>query len=209
MSDFEDPIWGHMQEIRKKIITTPQDVERSNPIKYYLALIFCISFFLWTGFKLSYIFPFEEKVKSKEENLNPKVEELNTSVKEEMSSLHPEIKLTIGQKVAIVGTQEKMLDTPPCIIAGRTLLPLRFIGEVLGANFIWDNQQKKVTYILGSNTVEHVVGQKNAQVNGQTVPLDVPAHIIDGRTMLPLRFIGESLGTSVTWGGETKTVVLR
>lgn len=148
-------------------------------------------------------------VKNKVENLSKEVAILDTALKEGDLSLHPEIKLTIGQKIAFVGEQEKILDTPPCIVGGRTLLPLRFIGEILGANFTWNNELKKVTYILGNNTVELIVGRKEAIVNGQAITLDVPADIVNGRTMVPLRFIGEALGTSVTWIGETKTVVIR
>ncbi|MEM3385958.1 MAG: copper amine oxidase N-terminal domain-containing protein, partial [Nitrososphaeria archaeon] len=77
----------------------------------------------------------------------------------------------------------------------------------------WDGTQKKVTVSLGSNTIELWIGKSSALVNGIDTPIDssnpkVVPEIINGRTMLPLRFVAESLGCDVQWDGTTKTITL-
>ena len=46
------------------------------------------------------------------------------------------------------------------------------------------------------------------QLNGQPILLDAPALIIDGATMVPLRFVGESFGAEVRWMAPTQTVII-
>ncbi|NMA14339.1 MAG: copper amine oxidase N-terminal domain-containing protein, partial [Clostridia bacterium] len=117
--------------------------------------------------------------------------------------------LTIGQAHAKVGTRECTLEAPPFITAGRTYLPLRFVGEAFGTQFHWDGVAKKITYQTSQGMVELVIGANTAKIGTETVQLDAPAQIKNGRTVVPLRFVGESLGASVTWHNETKTVEIR
>ncbi|MEW6573432.1 MAG: stalk domain-containing protein [Bacillota bacterium] len=109
--------------------------------------------------------------------------------------------------VAIDG-ERLSCDVPPVIEQGRTLVPLRAIFEALGAAVDWDGTTRTVTGRKRTTTVKLVVGQKTAYVNGKAVALDVPARIISGRTMVPLRFIGESLGAKVDWDGTKRTVIV-
>lgn len=99
-------------------------------------------------------------------------------------------------------------DVPPTVIEGRTLVPLRAIFEALDAQVTWDNNTKKVTGQKGSTTVVLTINKKTAQVNGVNTILDVPATIVDGRTMVPARFIAESLGQRVSWDEKLRTVVI-
>lgn len=96
-------------------------------------------------------------------------------------------------------------DVPPQIVDGRTLVPLRAIFEALGASITWDGATQTVTAVRGDRTVILQVGAPTATVNGQPVTLAVPAQIIGGRTMVPLRFVAEALGAGVEWEGETRT----
>ncbi|NPV88377.1 copper amine oxidase N-terminal domain-containing protein [Coprothermobacteraceae bacterium] len=121
------------------------------------------------------------------------------------------IVLHIGDKTFYVDGYPLSLDSPPIIKNGRTLLPIRAIVEALGGQVGWDANQKKVTVTLGSNRVELWIGKNTALVNGRQVMIDatnpkVVPEIINGRTMLPLRFVAESLGCSVEWDGNTQTV---
>ncbi|MGC8575744.1 MAG: stalk domain-containing protein, partial [Caldisericum sp.] len=64
------------------------------------------------------------------------------------------------------------------------------------------------------NTIELWIGKNTATVNGITKPIDptnskVVPEIINGRTMLPLRFVAESLGCSVDWNATTKTITIK
>lgn len=110
-------------------------------------------------------------------------------------------------KVTVDG-HELDFDVPPQIIEGRTLVPLREIFEALGSAVQWDAKTKTATGQRGSTVVKLPVGSKEALRNGQKIELDVPATIINGRTLVPARFIAESLGAEVAWDGATRTVII-
>lgn len=99
-------------------------------------------------------------------------------------------------------------DQIPIIEAGRTLVPMRGIFEAFGADVNYESKGRVVTGILGEKTVLLTIGSAKASVNGKEVILDVPAKIVNGRTLVPLRFVGESLDADVDWIKETRTVVI-
>jgi len=100
------------------------------------------------------------------------------------------------------------MDVPPTIIEGRTLVPLRAIFEALGAEIEWNDEAQIVTGRKGDIIVVLPIGNSFPIVNGTAVEIDVPGMLINGRTMVPARFIGESLGASITWDDATRTVVI-
>ena len=118
------------------------------------------------------------------------------------------IELQIGSRSAYINNNRIELDAPPFTENGRTLVPLRFIGEAFGANIEWDAETKKVTYSLGSTKIEVVIGSVVALVNGEKKNLDVPPKLVNGRTFVPLRFISESFGASVIWEAATKKIYI-
>ncbi|MBT9173625.1 MAG: hypothetical protein DDT21_02026 [Syntrophomonadaceae bacterium] len=90
----------------------------------------------------------------------------------------------------------------PFIEKGRTMVPLRFLGEQLGAVVRFDSAKKEVTVTKGTVTIQLRLGEKTARVSQQggvprTVALDVPARAVRGRTVVPLRFVSEALGAAV------------
>lgn len=89
---------------------------------------------------------------------------------------------------------------------GRILVPMRTIFETLGATVDWDSGTRKVTGRRGDLWVELIVGKPVAVKNGTEMLLDVPPEIINGSTMVPVRFISESLNAEVTWNEKTKMV---
>jgi len=137
------------------------------------------------------------------------LEEAIQSLEEEINTLSPSIFLWIGNKTGKIGDKEYTLDCPPYIEAGRTMVPLRFIGEAIGAEFTWDNTNKIVTYKKGSTVVELKVGVKKMSVNGVEKSLDVAAALKNNRTMVPVRVITEALGAKVSWVSAEKKVVIR
>jgi N-acetylmuramoyl-L-alanine amidase len=99
-------------------------------------------------------------------------------------------------------------DLPPIIINGRSLVPVRAIFEKLGAKVGWDAASKKVTISYDSNTIELKINDVNALVNGTKVAMEVPAKIINDRTVVPVRFVGEQLGMEVGWNAEKGEITL-
>jgi hypothetical protein len=99
-------------------------------------------------------------------------------------------------------------DVQPVIINGRTMVPLRKIFETLGAKVTWEDATKTVEAIRGATTLKLIINSKDAIVNGEIKTMDVPSIILDNRTLVPVRFISESLGCKVNWDSEHNTVLI-
>lgn len=99
-------------------------------------------------------------------------------------------------------------DTPPTAVDGRILVPVRAIFEALGATVEWDNSTWTATGTKGDTVIVIHIGDTTAYVNGEAKTLDVPAQIINGRTMVPARFVSESLDCDVTWYGPASTAAV-
>ena len=99
-------------------------------------------------------------------------------------------------------------EVSPVIENSRTLVPMRFILEKIGALVGWSDELKIASILYGENLEHYIEIQINsniAKVNGVEKPLDVPARLINDKTMLPLRFIAEEMGYTVNYIPETKT----
>lgn len=105
-----------------------------------------------------------------------------------------------------VDGQKLQLDVAPVISEGRTLLPLRAVAEALGAEVNYDNSTKTVSINKDSSKIILTLNKKECTVDGMQKQLDVPASSISGRTLVPLRFVGESLGAGVEWVSASKQV---
>ena len=113
---------------------------------------------------------------------------------------------TAGAVDLYVDTNLIETDTPPTVVDGRTLVPVRAIFEAIGATVEWNNDTRTATGIRDDVTVVIQIDNATAYVNGEARTLDVPAQIINGRTMVPARFISEAMGCDVTWYQQTQTV---
>lgn len=94
------------------------------------------------------------------------------------------------------------------IVEGRTMVPLRAIFEALGASVEWNQETKTVTSNLGGTEIFLTIGENKLIKNGEEIALDVPAMIMNGRTLVPVRAVSESFGVAVEWDAETRTVIL-
>lgn len=99
-------------------------------------------------------------------------------------------------------------DVPPMIINNRTLVPFRKILEALGAEVKWNGFSRTVTATKENLNIELKIDSKDVFVNDEKTILDVSATIVDGRTLIPARFISESLGCEVDWENDTRTVLI-
>ncbi|WP_422660018.1 stalk domain-containing protein [Paenibacillus sp. EC2-1] len=94
----------------------------------------------------------------------------------------------------------------PVMIQGRVMLPMRAIFEALDAKVTWNQKAQTVTAVKDGTTIVLKINSKTATINRQSVNLDVPAKNLRGTTMVPVRFVSESLGEKVGWNSKTKTV---
>lgn len=97
-------------------------------------------------------------------------------------------------------------DVQPTIIDGRTMVPLRAIFEALGATVEWDGDTQTVTSVKKDTTIQLTIGDANLYVNGEAKALDVPAQIMDSRTLVPVRAISEAFGCQVDWNAANRIV---
>jgi hypothetical protein len=127
------------------------------------------------------------------------------------------ISMTIGSPAMTVNGTTLALDTNPLVVPvirlGRTLVPVRSIVQALGGQAAWDAKTQRVTLTLGTHKIVFTVDRPAAVVDGRSVPIDaadakVVPIILNGRTMLPFRFVIEALGGSVQWDGTLRTVTV-
>lgn len=101
-------------------------------------------------------------------------------------------------------------DVPPVVESGRTLVPVRAIFEALGARITWDPATQTVSAVHPERDkyVILVLGSTTAWIDGVQVTLDVAPKSIDGRTMVPLRFISTAMGAEVGYDPATATALI-
>ena len=110
--------------------------------------------------------------------------------------------------VTINGDAVQFPGTGPQMVNGRVLVPLRGVFEKLGASVRWLPERQEVIATRGQNTVDLIIGNTNASVNGQGVKLDVPAEVVGGSTLVPIRFVSEAIGADVKWNDAEKIVII-
>ena len=97
-------------------------------------------------------------------------------------------------------------DVPAQTVDGRTLVPMRAIFTELGAEVTWDDLTLTAVAVKDETEIEVTIGEAAIKINGNTVILDVPPQIIDGRTLVPVRAVAEGFSCFVRWDARTKTV---
>ena len=108
----------------------------------------------------------------------------------------------------VINGKQINLDTAPVIINGRTLVPARSVFEHLGANVTWNDRFQIVTIALDEKEIELAIDIKRAKINRENVPLEVAPEIINNRTMIPLRFVGEALNMNVDWNSNQRLITM-
>ncbi|MDR2183032.1 MAG: peptidylprolyl isomerase [Clostridiales bacterium] len=129
--------------------------------------------------------------------------------------------------VTIDGVLVEFEDQGPAIVDGRTLVPVRGVFEALGFYVDWDQDAQTATLTASKdvvlwafeeqyNTMDVIdveviitIGNEIFTTNGEEFELDVPAQLVEGRTMLPIRHVLESVGHFVDWDDDTSTVIIR
>lgn len=99
-------------------------------------------------------------------------------------------------------------EVPPVIRDSRTLVPIRAVAEASNAEVSWNERKRQVYIMSGDTEIYLTIDSKTATVDGKKVTLDVESTIIDGRTMVPVRFVAETFGYNVAWNGTERIVSL-
>ncbi|MGB9553903.1 MAG: copper amine oxidase N-terminal domain-containing protein, partial [bacterium] len=104
------------------------------------------------------------------------------------------------------GTQ---MDVAPFIEANRTWVPVRFVSEALGAEVKWRQEEQQVYITMGGNDIILTIGSNSLVFNGKSQTMDVAPFLRSNRTWVPLRFVAENLGCTVSWVQGSQEVVIR
>jgi len=110
-----------------------------------------------------------------------------------------------GIRIRLDGN-EITTDTPPAIVRERTLVPARAVFEAMGGTAAWNNDTREVTIAVNDTEVKLSIDSTTALVDGDARELEVPATIINDRTMVPVRFIAEAAGSAVAWDNDNRIV---
>ncbi|MBP1931633.1 stalk domain-containing protein [Ammoniphilus resinae] len=94
------------------------------------------------------------------------------------------------------------------INSNRTFVPLRFVSESLGAEVIWQAETRQAIVKSKDLTIQIPIGSRTAWVNENPFTLDANAFIQDQRTYIPLRFVSEGIGATVSWNVSEKRVTV-
>ncbi|WP_310499108.1 stalk domain-containing protein [Paenibacillus qinlingensis] len=113
----------------------------------------------------------------------------------------------ISSQVSVnINGKVQSFEQAPAIVNGSTFTPLRAIFEAMGAKVDYDAATRSVTATKGSTIVKLTLDQRTVYVNGKPMELEEPARLVNGYTLAPARFVGETFGGTVNWDGATRTV---
>jgi len=120
------------------------------------------------------------------------------------------IKLTIGKPETSINGELYILDAVPYINieAERTLVPVRFISEAMGADVGWDPETRQAIITDEKKQIVLTIGSKDVLVNGEKQTIDCAAIIHSNRTFVPLRFVSETLEAQVNYNNETREITI-
>jgi uncharacterized protein YjdB len=122
------------------------------------------------------------------------------------------IEMQIGSPLMNINGALVQIDennSSPAIVNGSTMLPIRGLIEAMGGTVSWDGKTKTVSIREGTHIIDLTVGSNKAYVDGIPWTLETAPMILDGKTMVPVRFVAESLEKNVAWDSKTKTVTIR
>ncbi len=149
---------------------------------------------------LAYVKIIEDpKVRAQSNNGNINIERINEIANERLGN---SIVLYVGSPKVYVNNDEAQIDSSnpevvPIVKKGRTLVPVRFVSESIGAKVDWDPILSGVTVTLGDKIIKMTLGSSVMYVNDEKIELEVKAEVENSRTLVPLRAIAEALGKKV------------
>lgn len=116
------------------------------------------------------------------------------------------LRMKINDKAIYFEGVKREIDSAIFIYNGRTMVPIRFIGENFGFNVFWNNGE--VILKNDNNEIKLYIGKNEIFVNGNIIKIDSSPLLKDGRTFLPVRYISEALNLIVNWNEQSKEVTI-
>lgn len=117
--------------------------------------------------------------------------------------------ITIGTFVDGVDVDYEKYDSVlPQIKNGTTLVPVRAVTEAFDAAVTWNGEDRTVTVKSGDNEIVLKIDSAKAIVNGEEKELTAAPEIVEGRTIVPVRFIAQALGMDVEWDDASRTIII-
>lgn len=92
---------------------------------------------------------------------------------------------------------------------GRTMIPIRCLAELLGADVSYDQTLKAARIARAGTEIVMPIGSKTATVNGEVFQMDVAPYIENGRTMIPARYVSEWFGQKIQWVAEENAAAVQ
>lgn len=118
------------------------------------------------------------------------------------------VEMTVGQADYTVNGKTQTMDTAPYVNSDdRTMVPLRFLGEAIGADVSWDAAADTAVIVYGDQTIKFKLFENTMQVDDQVFTIDTKSTIQNGRTMVPLRAAAEAIGSTVFYDKGVVTFV--
>lgn len=111
-------------------------------------------------------------------------------------------------KINIDGKEMIPKDMPAVVIEGRTMLPMRQIAQELGCEVNWNEAAKQIYVVHQDDIVVFGIDSKTGYQNGKEFTMDVPATIVNDRTMLPVRSLADALKLQIKWDDPSRTVFI-
>ncbi|OWZ84957.1 hypothetical protein CDO51_00700 [Natranaerobius trueperi] len=100
------------------------------------------------------------------------------------------------------------LDVPPVVDNGRTLIPIKALGDALGAQISYGGPDEPIKINKLHNEIQIYLDSNTSYLNGEPINLGTKPMIINERTMIPIREVAEVLGTKVYWNEDSRTVII-
>lgn len=112
----------------------------------------------------------------------------------------------LGEIIVTINGKYLIMDQPPVRVDGRTLVPMRNIFEALGAKVVWNEEAQTVMATRKDKIITFRVGNSNVIVSDKQMTMEPLSQVVNGRTMVPVRFVSEVLGARVDWDEAANTV---
>lgn len=120
-----------------------------------------------------------------------------------------EFNFQLQTQIKVVLNHEMLgFDVPPTLKNDRTMLPIRYFFEKLGAKVNWNGETEEIIVTQGEHTIVFQLNNQKAMVDGAEKELDTPPYLENDKTMIPVRFLTENLGYKVEWNEKTNTATI-